>query len=119
MTIMHTYRLALVPNLAMRELRGDLSPREFATRIRRAGREIGEQVSCDARYVGRVEAGEIRCPYYVYRRVFRHMWPDRSLADLGFVPRGAARRRPPMKPEPEPPVTRPPVQPAPAPAPRS
>lgn len=69
-------------------------------RIRRAGREIGEQVACDARYVGRVEAGEIRCPYYVYRRVFRHMWPEKSLADLGFVPRGAVRRGPRLEPEP-------------------
>nr|WP_246213860.1 tetratricopeptide repeat protein [Kitasatospora viridis] len=77
----------------MRELRGGLSPAEFATVIRRAAREIGEHVSCDARYIGRVEAGEIRCPNYAYERVFRHLWPDRSLADLGFAPRSAVRRR--------------------------
>ncbi|WP_354640594.1 tetratricopeptide repeat protein [Kitasatospora camelliae] len=82
------------PNLVMRELRGDLSPGEFATAVRRAAREIGEHVSCDARYVGRVEAGEIRCPNYAYERVFRHMWPGRSLEDLGFAPRSAVRRRP-------------------------
>ncbi|MGW6914639.1 hypothetical protein ACWGB8_12590 [Kitasatospora sp. NPDC054939] len=82
------------PNTVMRELRGDRSPGEFATAVRRAAREIGEHVSCDARYVGRVEAGEIRCPNYAYERVFRHMWPDRSLTDLGFVPRTAVRRRP-------------------------
>ncbi|MFD8480999.1 tetratricopeptide repeat protein [Kitasatospora sp. NPDC059673] len=87
-------RPATVPNQAMRELRGDLSPREFATLVRRAAREIGEHVSCDARYVGRVEAGEIRCPNYAYQRVFRHMWPGKSLADLGFAPRKAVRRRP-------------------------
>ncbi|WP_405013216.1 tetratricopeptide repeat protein [Kitasatospora sp. NBC_01539] len=81
------------PNPVMRALRGDRSPGEFATAVRRAAREIGEHVSCDARYVGRVEAGEIRCPNYAYERVFRHMWPDRSLADLGFAPRTAARRR--------------------------
>ncbi|MEU9130334.1 tetratricopeptide repeat protein [Kitasatospora sp. NPDC048540] len=81
------------PNTVMRELRGDLSPGEFATAVRRAAREIGEHVSCDARYVGRVEAGEIRCPNYAYERVFRHMWPGRSLADLGFAPRTAVRRR--------------------------
>ncbi|MFC8452175.1 tetratricopeptide repeat protein [Kitasatospora sp. NPDC057223] len=81
------------PNSAMRELRGDLSPGEFATAVRRAAREIGEHVSCDARYVGRVEAGEIRCPNYAYERVFRHMWPGRSLQDLGFAPREAVRRR--------------------------
>ncbi|AXI77671.1 ATP-binding protein [Peterkaempfera bronchialis] len=80
-------------NSAMRELRGDLSPGEFAARVRRAGREIGEHVSCDARYIGRVEAGEIRCPNYAYERVFRHMFPGRSLADLGFAPRGSVRRR--------------------------
>ncbi|MFI9786121.1 tetratricopeptide repeat protein [Kitasatospora sp. NPDC051984] len=88
-------RPATVPNQAMRELRGDLSPREFATLVRRAAREIGEHVSCDARYVGRVEAGEIRCPNYAYQRVFRHMWPGKSLADLGFAPRKTVRRRPP------------------------
>lgn len=81
------------PNRAMRELRGALSPGEFATAVRRAAREIGEHVSCDARYVGRVEAGEIRCPNYAYERVFRHMWPDRGLQDLGFAPRRTARRR--------------------------
>ncbi|MEY9948895.1 tetratricopeptide repeat protein [Kitasatospora sp. GAS1066B] len=82
------------PNTAMRELRGDLSPAEFATVIRRAARAIGEHVSCDARYIGRVEAGAIRCPNYAYERVFRHIWPDRSLADLGFAPRTAVRGRP-------------------------
>ncbi len=85
---------APTPNTAMRELRGNLSPAEFAVAIRRAAREIGEHVSCDARYIGRVEAGEIRCPNYAYERVFRHLWPDRSLADLGFAPRTAVRRRP-------------------------
>ncbi|WP_329580216.1 tetratricopeptide repeat protein [Kitasatospora sp. NBC_01250] len=85
---------APTPNTAMRELRGDLSPAEFATAIRRAAREIGEHVSCDARYIGRVEAGAIRCPNYAYERVFRHMWPDRSLQDLGFSPRTAVRGRP-------------------------
>ncbi|MFJ9694056.1 tetratricopeptide repeat protein [Kitasatospora sp. NPDC101183] len=82
------------PNAAMRTLRGDRSPGEFATAVRRAAREIGEHVSCDARYVGRVEAGEIRCPNYAYERVFRHMWPDRTLTDLGFAPRTSVRRRP-------------------------
>ncbi len=85
-----------------RELRGPLSPGEFAARVRRAAREIGERVSCDARYVGRVEAGEIRCPNYAYERVFLHMFPGRSLTDLGFEPRHAVRgRRPgPLPPTP-------------------
>jgi hypothetical protein len=76
----------------MRERRGDLSPREFAASVRRAAREIGEHVSCDARYIGRVESGEIRCPNYAYERVFRHMFPGATLADLGFTPRGESRR---------------------------
>ncbi|MEZ0065877.1 tetratricopeptide (TPR) repeat protein [Streptacidiphilus sp. MAP12-20] len=80
------------PNLRMRERRGSLSPREFAASVRRAAREIGEHVSCDARYVGRVESGEIRCPNYAYERVFRHMFPGTSLADLGFTARGGSRR---------------------------
>ncbi|WP_316529132.1 tetratricopeptide repeat protein [Kitasatospora brasiliensis] len=81
------------PNAVMRALRGDRSPGEFAMAVRRAAREIGEHVSCDARYVGRVESGEIRCPNYAYERVFRHMWPGRTLTDLGFAPRTAVRRR--------------------------
>jgi len=81
------------PNTAFRQLRGGLSPGEFAAAVRRAAREIGEQVSCDARYVGRVESGEIRCPNYAYERVFRHMFPGRTLGDLGFEPREAVRGR--------------------------
>jgi tetratricopeptide (TPR) repeat protein len=86
-----------VPNLAFRRLRGQRSPGEFAAAVRRAAREIGEQVSCDARYVGRVESGEIRCPNYAYERVFLHMFPGLTLVDLGFTARervrGGARGR--------------------------
>ncbi|MEU6118022.1 tetratricopeptide repeat protein [Streptomyces sp. NPDC047117] len=81
------------PNTAFRQLRGRLSPGEFAAAVRRAAREIGEQVSCDARYVGRVEAGEIRCPNYAYERVFRHMFPGLTPADMGFAPREWVRGR--------------------------
>jgi hypothetical protein len=76
----------------MRERRGALSPREFAASVRRAAREIGEHVSCDARYVARVESGEIRRPNYASERVFRHMFLGATLADLGFTPRGESRR---------------------------
>ncbi|NGO72926.1 tetratricopeptide repeat protein [Streptomyces boncukensis] len=81
------------PNSAFRALRGLLSPGEFAAAVRRSAREIGEQVSCDARYIGRVEAGEIRCPNYAYERVFLHMFPGYSLADMGFAPRETVRGR--------------------------
>ncbi|MEB3966023.1 tetratricopeptide repeat protein, partial [Streptomyces kunmingensis] len=81
------------PNVAFRRLRGQRSPGEFAAAVRRAAREIGECVSCDARYIGRVEAGAIRCPNYAYERVFLHMFPGRSLADLGFAPRASVRGR--------------------------
>ncbi|MDI3404361.1 hypothetical protein [Streptomyces cavernicola] len=81
------------PNLAFRQLRGQLSPGEFAAAVRRAGLEIGERVACDARYIGRVEAGEIRCPNYAYERVFLHLFPGRTLADLGFAPRETVRGR--------------------------
>lgn len=81
------------PNLAFRRLRGQRSPAEFAAMVRRAAREIGESVSCDARYVGRVEAGEIRCPNYAYERVFLHMFPGRTLTDLGFASRASVRGR--------------------------
>ncbi|WUH93405.1 tetratricopeptide repeat protein [Streptomyces sp. NBC_00433] len=80
-------------NTAIRRLRGDRSPAEFAAAVRRAAREIGEQVSCDARYIGRLESGEIRCPNYAYERVFRHMFPGLTPADLGFAPREAVRGR--------------------------
>jgi tetratricopeptide (TPR) repeat protein len=81
------------PNLAFRQLRGQRSPAEFAAAIRRAALEIGEQVCCDARYIGRVESGEIRCPNYAYERVFLHMFPGRTLTDLGFAPRSSVRGR--------------------------
>ena len=81
------------PNLAFRQLRGHRSPAEFAALVRRAAREIGERVCCDARYIGRVEAGEIRCPNYAYERVFLHMFPGRTLTDLGFAPRSSVRGR--------------------------
>ncbi|MFC0848182.1 tetratricopeptide repeat protein [Streptomyces noboritoensis] len=81
------------PNTAFRELRGQRSPGEFAAAVRRAAREIGEQVACDARYVGRVEAGEIRCPNYAYERVFRHMFPGLTMAEMGFSAREAVRGR--------------------------
>ncbi|MFI6334746.1 hypothetical protein [Streptomyces sp. NPDC050535] len=81
------------PNLAFRRLRARRSPGEFAAAVRRAAREIGERVSCDARYIGRVEAGEIRCPNYAYERVFLHMFPGRTLTDLGFAPRSSVRGR--------------------------
>nr|WP_206314841.1 hypothetical protein [Streptomyces coryli] len=74
-------------------MRGHRSPGEFAAAVRRAGREIGEQVSCDARYIHRVEAGVIRCPNYAYERVFRHMFPGYSLTDLGFATRESVRGR--------------------------
>jgi tetratricopeptide (TPR) repeat protein len=82
-----------VPNLTFRRLRGQRSPGEFAAAVRKAAREIGEQVSCDARYVGRVEAGEIRCPNYAYERVFLHMFPGLALEDLGFTARERVRGR--------------------------
>ncbi|MET7952821.1 tetratricopeptide repeat protein [Streptomyces sp. NPDC019826] len=82
-----------VPNLVFRRLRGQRSAGEFAAAVRRAAREIGEQVACDARYIGRVESGEIRCPNYAYERVFLHMFPGASLADLGFSDRESVRGR--------------------------
>ncbi|MGW8884412.1 tetratricopeptide repeat protein [Streptomyces sp. NPDC055749] len=82
-----------VPNLVFRRLRGQRSAGEFAAAVRRAAREIGEQVACDARYIGRVESGEIRCPNYAYERVFLHMFPGAGLADLGFSARETVRGR--------------------------
>ncbi len=100
-----------VPNTVFRRLRGDLSPGEFSAAVRRAAREIGERVSCDARYVGRVESGEIRCPNYAYERVFKHMFPGLSLAELGFAPRESVRGRQAGRP-PDPPAPGQPSRPA-------
>ncbi|MFC5170342.1 transcriptional regulator [Streptomyces mutomycini] len=97
-----------VPNLAFRRLRGQRSAGEFAAAVRRAAREIGEQVACDARYIGRVESGEIRCPNYAYERVFLHMFPGASLADLGFPARESVRGRAARR-APAPPPTTPPT----------
>jgi tetratricopeptide (TPR) repeat protein len=110
------------PNLAFRRLRGQQSPGEFAACVRRAAREIGEQVACDARYIGRVEAGEIRCPNYAYERVFLHMFPGLALSDLGFsareAVRGRAARTPAADPRPSsPPSPSPPSSAPPSPAP--
>ncbi|MFE7134330.1 tetratricopeptide repeat protein [Streptomyces sp. NPDC057638] len=84
---------APTPNPSFRKLRGRRSPAEFAALVRKAGREIGENVSCDARYIGRVESGAIRCPNYAYERVFLHMFPGLSLLDLGFTARERVRGR--------------------------
>ncbi|MFJ4837644.1 tetratricopeptide repeat protein [Streptomyces sp. NPDC088746] len=97
-----------VPNLAFRRLRGQRSAGEFAAAVRRAAREIGEHVACDARYIGRVESGEIRCPNYAYERVFLHMFPGASLADLGFSARESVRGRG-ARTTPLPPPTTPPA----------
>ncbi|MFJ7626010.1 tetratricopeptide repeat protein [Streptomyces sp. NPDC097595] len=99
-----------VPNLAFRRLRGPRSAGEFAAAVRRSAREIGEQVACDARYIGRVESGEIRCPNYAYERVFLHMFPGTTLEDLGFSPRASVRGRA-ARPADAPPPTAPPPEP--------
>ncbi|NEC66033.1 tetratricopeptide repeat protein [Streptomyces sp. SID9727] len=100
-----------VPNLAFRRLRGPRSAGEFAAAVRRSAREIGEQVACDARYIGRVESGEIRCPNYAYERVFLHMFPGTTLEDLGFSPRASVRGRAARPAADAPPPTAPPPEP--------
>lgn len=69
----------------------------LAGRVRRGGatgragdRGAGElrRALCGAR-----RGGEIRCPNYAYERVFLHMFPGRSLTDLGFAPRSSVRGR--------------------------
>ncbi|OKJ76161.1 transcriptional regulator [Streptomyces sp. CB02460] len=100
-----------VPNLAFRRLRGPRSAGEFAAAVRRSAREIGEQVACDARYIGRVESGEIRCPNYAYERVFLHMFPGTTLEDLGFSPRASVRGRAARSAVDAPPPTAPPPEP--------
>lgn len=48
--------------------------------------EMGESVSPSERYIARLEDGDVRYPTPPYRRVLAALC-NRSLADLGFVPR--------------------------------
>jgi tetratricopeptide (TPR) repeat protein len=57
---------------------------EFAEAMARVAREIGEPVYPDAKYVERLESGDIRCPGPAYRRVLTQLC-HRQTSELGFA----------------------------------
>lgn len=89
---------ARTPNLALRETRTRLrlSQDEFATLIRRAGREIGEPNDCGKRLVQRWESGEHHTCRPVYQRALEHATglPIDQLGFTGDTPNPAGTAQP-------------------------
>jgi tetratricopeptide (TPR) repeat protein len=82
-----------VPNPVLRrvrELERQETRAEFAEAITRKARELGESVAPGERYMAKLEDGDVRYPYPVYRRVLTALC-GRSMAELGFTSPLAAR----------------------------
>ncbi len=75
------------PNHVLRRFRSSLhlTQAEFAGRIRDKAAEMGINVACDEKRVGRWERGEITWPSPTYRRILKELW-DKEPQELGFVP---------------------------------
>jgi transcriptional regulator with XRE-family HTH domain len=58
---------------------------EFAEAMARVARNIGEPVYPDAKYVAKLESGDIRRPRPVYRRILSELC-GRPFSELGFSP---------------------------------
>jgi transcriptional regulator with XRE-family HTH domain/tetratricopeptide (TPR) repeat protein len=69
---------------SIREARGE-SRAEFAEAMARVAHEIGEKAYPDAKYVQRLESGEITWPGPVYRDILVRLC-GRPAAELGFTP---------------------------------
>lgn len=81
-------RAPRTPNRALRAIReqGRHETRaEFAEAMARVAGEIGEQVYPDAKYVQRLESGEITWPRSSYRNILVALC-RRPVAELGFIP---------------------------------
>jgi tetratricopeptide (TPR) repeat protein len=77
-----------IPNLVprrIRELDRQETRAEFADAMARKAIELGESVSPSARYVARLEDGDVRCPHPAYRRVLSALCGHPS-SELGFTP---------------------------------
>lgn len=77
------------PNLVLRRIREQErheTREEFADAMTRVARELGENVFPDAKYVARLETGDIRYPGPVYRRILSELC-DRPFGELGFSSR--------------------------------
>lgn len=81
---------APLPNTRLRAARNHLnfSQAELADRIRAKAVELGLNVACDEKRVGRWERGEVRTPSPVYRRVLCAVFDVENATDLGFLPPG-------------------------------
>ena len=86
-----------VPNRILRGIRHDLnlSQDEFATKMREAGRKLGEPNDASKRLVQRYESGETTSARPIYRRALEAV-TGRAYASLGFTerrPRAGVQRR--------------------------
>lgn len=80
------------PNLILRRIREQErheTRAEFAEAMAGVARDIGESVYPDAKYVERLESGDIRYPGPVYRRILTQLC-HRQASQLGFVAPGLA-----------------------------
>ena len=78
------------PNLILRRIREQErheTRAEFAEAMARVAREIGEPVYPDAKYVERLESGDIRYPRPAYRRILTQLC-RRPANELGFTAPG-------------------------------
>jgi transcriptional regulator with XRE-family HTH domain len=78
---------AKAPNLVLRRIREQErheTREEFAEAMTRVARALGEDVFPDAKYVGRLETGQIRYPRPVYRRILAELC-GRPFSQLGFI----------------------------------
>jgi hypothetical protein len=74
------------PNLVLRRIREQErheTREEFAQALARLAREMGENVFPDAKYVARLETGDIKYPRPIYRRILAELC-GRPFGDLGF-----------------------------------
>jgi transcriptional regulator with XRE-family HTH domain len=77
------------PNLVLRRIREQErheTREEFAEAMTRVARELGENVFPDAKYVARLETGDIRYPGPIYRRILAELC-GRPFGELGFSSR--------------------------------
>ncbi|MBV9853116.1 MAG: hypothetical protein JOY82_01140 [Streptosporangiaceae bacterium] len=76
------------PNLVLRRIREQErheTREEFADAMARVAREMGASVYPDAKYVARLETGDIRCPRPLYRSILSQLC-GRPFSALGFSP---------------------------------
>ena len=63
----------------------NLSQAELAARIRTTGQDMGLNLACDEKRIGRWERGQVRWPSPAYRRVLCAVFNVGNVQQLGFV----------------------------------